>query len=156
MIKRPRDLFPDMCHNKGFTSPWTTHKNEQVQLVSENVGTFTCSIKYDKNYVFCLVFILHPLHHLHSCCGIWELSVSDKEPKNPTGFQAPFAPITLYIFTELYMYMLMLYLGVPVNCITCMLRDNEVSFEFEFEYISRVLYQHYSKLSNAAITDRPA
>ena len=53
----------------------------------------------------CVVTIAPPAP-LHPCYDKWYLSVSDKEPINPTGFPAPFAPITLDIFTELLMYML--------------------------------------------------
>ena len=69
---------------------------------------------------------------LHPCCDKWYFSVSDKEPIDPTGFPAPFAPITLDIFTELFMYMLISSFGVPVYDGTCILGDNKVIFKLNW------------------------
>ena len=53
----------------------------------------------------CVVTVAPPAP-LYPCCHKWYLSISHKEPINPKGYPAPFAPITLDIFTELFMYML--------------------------------------------------
>ena len=43
---------------------------------------------------FCVTFFL--LHPLHPCWNILAICVTDKEPINPTGFPAPFAPMIMH------------------------------------------------------------
>ena len=54
------------------------------------------------NVILCYFFFL--LHPLHPCWNILAICVTDKEPINPTGFPAPFAPMIMHccICTGIY------------------------------------------------------
>ena len=57
------------------------------------------------NYWQChLVLLFFLLHPLHPCWNILAIRVTDKEPINPTGFPAPFAPMIMHccICTGIY------------------------------------------------------
>ena len=46
------------------------------------------------NLILCYIFFL--LHPLHPCWNILDICETDKEPLNPTGFPAPFAPMIVH------------------------------------------------------------